>query len=274
MKKLRLLILVASCALAGCSAQPGPEAAAPDAVNVRVMTFNIFAGKDESLQPNLERIAVLLDSLSVDVAMLQEVDRNTERSGNVDQLAELERLTGMTAAFGKMLDYEGGEFGVGMLSRLPILSSEVVPLNVEPPEQRAGGGTAPRVALHAIVETDAGPLHILNTHLHAASVGTLRRQELVGLMAWARNQIPPDAHLVLGGDLNTRPDTDEIGAIGLALRDAWDECGVGSGDTFPASAPDRRIDYLFIRSGSCIDAQVPESLASDHRPVLLRLGLQ
>lgn len=260
--------------LVACDARQLPESTAREAVELRVMTYNIFAGKDESLQPNLDRVAALLDSLSVDVALLQEVDRNTERSGNVDQPGELERLTGMTAVLGRMLHYQGGEFGVAVLSRLPIVSTEVVPLNVEPPEQRADGGTSPRVALHVVVETAAGPVHVLNTHLHAASVGTLRRQELVGLMAWARNRIPPGAHLILGGDLNTRPDSDEIAALGLALRDVWDECGSGDGFTFPASRPDRRIDYLFIRSGDCIVAEVPASLASDHRPMLVTVGLR
>lgn len=214
-----------------------------------------------------------LDSLSVDVALLQEIDRNTERSGLVDQPGELERLTGMTAVMGRMMPYQGGDFGVAVLSRIPVVASEVIPLLVEPPGQRADGGTWPRVALHVIVETEAGPLHVLNTHLHAAATGTLRRQELVGLMALAHNTIPPDAFLILGGDLNTRPGTDEIAALGLALRDTWIECGSGEGFTFPASKPDRRIDYLFIRSGSCIQAEVPASVASDHRPVFLTLGL-
>lgn len=269
----RILIAVAIL-LSACESAPAPgSAAAQTATQLRVLSFNIYAGKDEADQPNLERVAALLDSLAIDIALLQEVDRETERSGFVDQLAELERRTGMTPRFGKIVDYQAGEFGIAILSRLPIVASTVVPLTVEPPEVRASGSSEPRVALHVVVETAAGPLHVLNTHLHAAAVATYRRQELVGLMARAGREVPRDAHLVLGGDLNARPESDEITAIGLALRDAWAECGEGAGETYPASAPDRRIDYLYIRTGECSGARVLESLASDHRPLLLLLEL-
>jgi endonuclease/exonuclease/phosphatase (EEP) superfamily protein YafD len=45
--------------------------------------------------------------------------------------------------------------------------------------------------------------------------------------------------------------------------------------TFPASAPDRRIDYLYVAGATrCESAQVLASEASDHRPLVFRLRLR
>lgn len=258
---------VVALLLLGCASGTGTGAR----IKIRALTYNIHAGADAGGQPNLERVAALLDSLDADVVLLQEVDRGTERSGRVDQLALLERLTARRGAFAKSLDYQGGEYGIAALSRWPIAWARTVPLPVEPPQARAGGAVEPRVGLHLLLTTPAGPLHVLNTHLDPSGPGTYRRQELVGLLAYVTRSIPRDAPLVLGGDLNARPGTDEIAALSLALEDAWRACGRGEGATFPASAPDRRIDYLFLRRAGCRSAQVIPTQASDHRPVLVLL---
>jgi len=57
---------------------------------------------------------------------------------------------------------------------------------------------------------------------------------------------------------------------------AWEAGGEGDGFTFPAATPQRRIDYVFVTRGITVDrAWVPETEASDHRPVVaeLRRGL-
>lgn len=42
--------------------------------------------------------------------------------------------------------------------------------------------------------------------------------------------------------------------------------------TFPAAAPDRRIDYLYLTGETrCLEARVLPSDPSDHRPLLVRL---
>ena len=77
-----------------------------------------------------------------------------------------------------------------------------------------------------------------------------------------------DTPLLFGGDLNARPTTDEIGAVAFALTDAFASCGSGAGETFPAHAPDRRIDYIFLRHARCTSARVVDTQASDHRPLV------
>ncbi|HEX6641205.1 MAG TPA: VOC family protein, partial [Thermoanaerobaculia bacterium] len=55
-------------------------------------------------------------------------------------------------------------------------------------------------------------------------------------------------------------------------RDAWAACGSGDGRTYPAHAPVKRIDYVFVaRDAGCDAARVLETTTSDHRPVLVTI---
>lgn len=79
--------------------------------------------------------------------------------------------------------------------------------------------------------------------------------------------------VVGAGDFNAESGTAPIKAmLDAGLRDAWTECGQGDGFTYPAAAPVKRIDYLFLSQGlRCSNAQVLDSTASDHRPLLVTL---
>lgn len=250
--------------LAACASVPG--GVVPD---VRVLTYNIHAGKDAAQQHNLERVATVIGDADADIVLLQEVDRGTERSGGEDHLAELARLTGMHSAFAKSLDYQGGDYGIAVLSRFPLDSARVVPLPVQPPQERSGRLHEPRVGLHVIARTPHGALHVVNTHIDPGAAPVYRHQEVIGLLAHIAQAVPADARLVFGGDLNARPDTPEIRALALAFEDGWVQCGDGGpGYSFPADQPDRRIDYILLRGVGCTTARVIDTQASDHRPVL------
>ena len=235
---------------------------------VRVLVYNIHAGRDSAGVDNLERVASLIESSAADIVLLQEVDRGTTRSGNTDQLATLMRLTGMHGAFGKSLDYQGGDYGIAMLSRWPITNDEVVPLRIEPPQPRAGGSLEPRIAL--VAETNG--LTVANTHFDASRVDTWRAQEVEELLRNAEVRRP----IVAGGDFNAEPGSRiHERMLAAGMRDAWLECGEGQSLTFPAAQPVKRIDYLFLAAGAtCSSATVLDSDASDHRPFLVTVTLR
>lgn len=267
-----LAFLLAAAATGCASTSPRPGSAGGRAV--RVLVYNVHAGKDASGADNLARVAALVRSVDADVVLLQEVDRRTERSGRVDQPATLARLTGYAAAFGRTLDYQGGEYGIALLSRWPIVRDTLVPLPIEPPQARAGGSYEPRGALIVTVAAPGGaPLAIVNTHLDASRDDAWRRQEIRTVLAIADSLRAAGTPTLVGGDLNSTPESAVQEAVRAGgLRDAWTECGRGDGLTYPADSAIKRIDYLYLTGGAtCAEATVPRSDASDHRPLLVRV---
>ena len=241
-----------------------------------MLVYNIHAGKDAGGIDNLARVAELVAESQADVILLQEVDRGTQRSGGVDHVAELRRLTGYHGAFGRTLDYQGGQYGIAILSRWPIVSDSMIQLPVVPPQERAGGSYEPRGALHARIAVPGAreTVHVVNTHLDPSRDPHYRRQEIAGVLRAIAGI--GGGTVFLGGDLNATPDDSAIASIGgSGLRDAWVACNrAGPGLTFPASAPVKRIDYLWLPAGAaCSDASVLATQASDHRPLLVTLIL-
>jgi endonuclease/exonuclease/phosphatase family metal-dependent hydrolase len=235
------------------------------------MVYNIHAGKDASGQPNLEEVARLVRAHSADVVLLQEVDRGTQRSGGVDQLQVLTERTELDSVFGRTLDYDGGQYGLGALSRGGFGYEETVPLHVAPPQARAGGSHEPRGALVTIVLTPLGRWQAITTHLDASAGDEYRVQEAKSLLELVRARRATGTPLLVGGDMNAPPESPVIGRLlEFGLRDAWAECGKGDGFTFPAAQPIKRIDYLFLDGTlRCTSAEVIDTQASDHRPVLV-----
>lgn len=237
---------------------------------MRVLVYNVHAGKDAAGADNLRRVADLVRESRADLVLLQEVDRGTERSGRIDQVAELAGLTGYHAAFGKTLDYQGGGYGIALLSRWPLLESTLIPLPVAPLQERAGGSHEPRGVLHAQVTTPGGVLHVLNTHLDPSGQDRYRRQEMATVLRVADRLRAGGGLVLLGGDLNATPESAVMEMVrDGGWNDAWSGCGAGDGGTYPAAAPTKRIDYLVLPEVlRCDSAEVIDSQASDHRPVL------
>ena len=239
--------------------------------SVRVLVYNIHAGKDAGGRPNLEDVAALVRTLSADVVLLQEVDRGTKRSGGVDQLQVLMDRTKFGGVFGRSLDYDGGAYGIAALARDGFGYEETLPLPVTPVQARAGGSHEPRAALITVVRTRLGRWQAITTHLDASAGDEYRMQEADRLRDILRIRQAMGTPLMLGGDMNATPDSAMIQKVlGFGLRDAWAECGEGDGFTYPASQPVKRIDYLFL-SGTlrCTGARVIDTQASDHRPLLV-----
>lgn len=235
---------------------------------MRVMTYNIFAGNDLERRSNLSRVAALIDSLDVDVVFLQEVDRGTARSEGVDQAGVIAASTGLHGVFGRAMDFDGGEYGIAILTRWRVHTWRVVPLDAAP---SAGDAPPhePRILLHAVVSAPGGDVHLLNTHLHRGAEPAARHAQVLELMGYVADTVPRSARIVFGGDLNAAPDAAEVRALALFFRDAWRTCGTGDGHTFRSDRPTRRIDYVLLAGLECSRAWVPDLETSDHRPVIV-----
>ena len=242
--------------------------------SVRVLVFNMHAGKDAAGKANIADVGQIVRTSGADIVLLQEVDRGTNRSGKVDQLQGLVEATGFRSTFGQSLDYDGGQYGIAALSRGGFIYSETIPLPVKPIQERAGGSHEPRVALLGVAIAPTGRLQTVNTHLDASPTDAYRLQEIAGILNVVRARLSDVTPVLLGGDLNSEPDSAVVRRLRDAgLRDAWAECGRGDGLTYPADRPVKRIDYVWL-SGTlrCTAAEVLDTQASDHRPLLVTLA--
>lgn len=268
-RRIKLALIALALTTAGCRQVLYGKPIAP----LRVLVFNIHAGKDAKGVDNLERVADVVRATSADVVLLQEVDKFTTRSGKIDQLAVLTKLTGYRGAFGKTLDYQGGDYGIAVLSRWNIIGDTLIRLPVNPPQARSGGLYEPRGALRVSIAAPGGAIHVVNTHLDASRADSFRRQELPQVLAAGGAMKTPGALVLIGGDLNAEPASDVIGMVAAAgWVDLWTKCGSGNDLTYPQDKPVKRIDYLLSTElVTCKKASVLTSDASDHRAVLFEI---
>ena len=118
--------VIATFLAAGCRAPyAGDEPSiTPGPPSMRIATYNIRHGRGSDDVLDLDRTARAIAALDADIVALQEVDEKVRRSGNVDQAATLGKVLGMYHAFGSFMDYDGGRYGLAILSRWPIESFE------------------------------------------------------------------------------------------------------------------------------------------------------
>lgn len=228
--------------------------------SLKVITFNIRHGRGLDEQINLDRTAALIRESGADIALLQEVDNGTRRSAGVDQAAALAEKTALLYhAFGRNITYAGGGYGNAILSRFPLhnVCNHLLP--------RLPITTERRGALMAEITVDDRSVTLLNTHYPLTRLERGRATRfLLNLMGKISGA------LILGGDLNAEETAPEIVGLRNCLTDP---AAVPAPPTFPADAPTSRIDYLLYRAEAVTaESAVLETLASDHRPVLLELA--
>jgi endonuclease/exonuclease/phosphatase family metal-dependent hydrolase len=225
------------------------------AAQIRVLSYNIRHGQGMDGKVEVARIAAVIRSVQPDLAALQEVDRNVGRSGRVDQAAELGRLTGLEALFGRTIDLDGGEYGNAVLTALPVKRWTNHPLP----------GAEPR----GVIEADCGDFVFFATHL---DVGRDEAARLASVQEINRRARPP---ALLAGDLNSGPGSAPL----KALAAEWSVAGEALElPTLPAPKPVRQIDFVLFRPADrwrVIEVRVlDEPVASDHRPILAVLELR
>jgi endonuclease/exonuclease/phosphatase family metal-dependent hydrolase len=269
---MRTLVVVASL-LALLAARDVPsDADRPDRSNrtIRVLTYNIHHGEGPDGRIDLPRLAAVIADTRPDLVALQEVDEGTARAAGVHQVEELGRLTRMHHAFGQTMEFEGGGYGVGVLSRWRMLSVENHPLPRTTDRE-------PRTALTVSVSPGRGLPRVAFTSTHFDS-----GRDVVGKNAQAAaiNQMiagDRDSLRILAGDLNSRDDSDVV----RTLREQWMD---GSPTDNPGMSqwgwPWMRVDHVLARPLSRWRVLESRRLtdptattASDHLPVLVVLEI-
>ncbi len=241
---------------------------------LKVISYNIFNAQhpDENGESTPSEIADLILDEDPDVVALQEVDSATHRlaklnGGHYFSLADsLAERTGMHANFGKALDFDGGGYGIAMLSRKPLSTQKITLPNPKKGE--------PRVLLTTDFSTDSGKkVTFAATHFdHQYQENRLQQVGTVNELLRQGQGAP----VILAGDFNFEPDSEEYQSIKKYWIDTALERDTDPDFTYPTNDPTRRIDYIFVTSSQrweVLSHQTPSLLYSDHLPVVTRLVL-
>ena len=238
-----------------------------------VMTYNIYHAESalKSGNSTLEEIAKFTSAQNPDFVALQEVDSTTRRLAEVNDgrffgLADsLAKLTKMIGYFGKAIDFQGGGYGIAILSKK---AGDV--RKVKLPNPQSG---EPRVLLKLHAKTNSGRSIIFaGTHLdhqykqnRLAQVGAIRK-------LFSNHQGP----VILAGDFNFEPES-----MGYdRMQESWLDAArlfsnkVKPALTYPTENPEKRIDYIWLTKNvnwQVLEYETTDVGYSDHLPVMTKI---
>ena len=222
---------------------------------LKLMSYNIKNANGMDNVCNFQRIANVINNTSPDVVAIQEVDSMTNRSGQKYVLGEIAERTQMHGHFAPAIDYDGGKYGIGLLTKQVPLRLQTLPL---PGREEA----------RTLILAEFADYIYCCTHMSLTEEDRMKSLELV--KAFTSSSTKP---LFLAGDMNAEP---ESGFIKKLQKD-FQILSNPKQHTFPAPDPKETIDYIATlkqnaKGFAVISAKViNEPMASDHRPILVEL---
>src|SRR5712691_7046748 len=201
------------------------------------MTYNIHVGVGMDKKLDLPRIAGVINAQHPHLVGLQEVDRGVTRTQRIDEIAELAKLTRMDYAFAFNLHYQGGQYGVAILSRFPIMATDHRLYQNKREAERRG-------FIRAEVSVRGRLLSFVTTHLdYQYEDGRLfEAQQLLRALKDIRSP------LIVVGDFNDIPAGGAYKLMSDQFADSWIESGASDqGLSYPTDKPAKRIDYVLSR---------------------------
>jgi len=223
--------------------------------SLRLMTYNIKNANGMDDVCDFQRIADVINHIHPEVVALQELDSMTHRSGQKYVLGEIAGRTQMHAYFAPAIDYDGGKYGIGLLTKEIPVSLKTMTL---PGREEA----------RALIMAEFDNYIYCCTHLSLTEEDRMASLELIKDFAAAHKK-----PFFLAGDLNAEPES----AFIKYLQQDFQILSDVNQHTFPAPAPTETIDYITalkqnMKGFTVTSAQVVnEPVASDHRPLVIVL---
>jgi endonuclease/exonuclease/phosphatase family metal-dependent hydrolase len=225
---------------------------------ITILSYNVrnCRGLDNSV--NYQRVADAINKTHADIVALQELDSATSRSKGISVLNELATLTGMIATYRASIDFQGGKYGIGILTRQKPLKIKGVALPGKE-EQRS------------VLVVEMKDYSLACSHFSLTEADRLRSVEIVDQLT-SKYTKP----VFLAGDLNATPGSSVI----KAFSNNWQFLSDTTQLTIPANKPTECIDYIMARnqtnhSFTIIKTMVGnEPVASDHLPVLVTVRIE
>lgn len=227
--------------------------------DVRLMSYNIRHGSDINKVMNLAEQIEVMRKWQADYIMVQEVDSVCTRSGKIYEAQVIADALGMYATFARAIDFEGGKYGVALLSREKPLHVDRYPL---PNNSEA------RVLLVCEFEDK----YVACTHLSYERNEHETPVEIIN--AAARKATKP---FFIGGDWNDEPES----VLLTTLRKTFNILSDDYVLSYPADVPTMCIDYIAAYKNESVRQPVvtfqhlaDEPTASDHRPLIVDIKWQ
>ena len=225
--------------------------------DLKLMSYNIRNAKGMDNVRNVQRIVNVINNEAPDVVAVQELDSMTTRSNQTFVLAEVAERTQMHASYAPAIDFQGGKYGIGILSKDKPLDIQTYPL-------------PGREEKRMLMVAEFKDYFFACTHLSLTEEDRLTSLEIIKNSVKS-NQKP----FFLAGDLNDTPNSKFI----QALQEDFLILTNTKKPTYPAPEPKETIDYIAAWKGNTdnfanLSAQVVEEpLASDHRPLTVQLRM-
>lgn len=243
--KKNLLLIIATLFIFSAQAQN----------TLKLMTYNIKNANGMDDVCNFQRVANVINNASPDVVAIQEVDSMTNRSGQKYVLGEIAERTQMHGYFAPAIDFDGGKYGIGLLTRQVPVRLQTIPL---PGREEA----------RALILAEFEDYIYCCTHMSLTEEDRMESLKIVKSFT-----APYKKPLFLAGDMNAEPESDFI----KELQKDFQILSNPKQHTYPAPEPKETIDYIATLKSNAngfalISARVlNEPMASDHRPILVKL---
>ena len=224
---------------------------------LKLMSYNIRNTKGMDNVRNVQRIANIINNEAPDVVAVQELDSMTTRSNQTYVLAEVAERTQMHANYAPAISFQGGKYGIGILSKEQPLSIRTFPLPGREEERM-------------LMIAEFKDYLFACTHLSLTEEDRLASLDIIKNSASTSNK-----PFFLAGDLNDTPDSKFI----KSLQQDFQILTNTKKPTYPAPEPKETIDYIAAWKENTdnfanLSAQVVEEpLASDHRPITVTLRM-
>jgi endonuclease/exonuclease/phosphatase family metal-dependent hydrolase len=226
---------------------------------VRVVTWNVWGRYGPDCEARQAALEQTLEQTAPDLVCLVEAWRQGDSTQPGRVAARLGLAHHRFVGDWEQKDWEQKDWvsGIGFVSRWPMTEPRRRPL-------RAQDGSGFGEAVHVAVAGERGSIQLFAVMLdYPLDASGLRQHQVRQLVRFIAETASPRDPVVVCGDFNAGPDSDEIrmltgrsepAAPGMVFYDAWEVAGDGSpGFTWsnrnPLAAvglyPDRRFDYIF-----------------------------
>ncbi|MGF7230555.1 endonuclease/exonuclease/phosphatase family protein [Arachidicoccus sp.] len=242
----------------GCNTVKNDAKGNLDSKTLTIVSYNVRNGVGLDNVVNYQRVANAIKKINPDIVAIQELDSATRRAKGVYVLNKLATFTAMIPTFHTSINFDGGKYGIGILSKEK-------PLNIR------------AIALPGTEERRSAVLVEMKNYIFVCTHFSLTEKDrMLSVALLDKFTAKYTKPVFLAGDLNSNPNSPAI----EALSKKWQLLSDTSKLTIPANHPVDCIDYIMALkqkkySFKVLEAVVGnEPVASDHLPVCVKLQIK